>query len=207
VIRPFWDAVMRANARLVLLWVCLACCLVAAAWMLVLEFPSEDDLVAAPPYRPPLPASPESPETVLPGEGEAVPEPSPLDNDPFASLSLARELERIQAQRDAEAQAEQVQTQEPEPAPAPDPEPAPPPAPPPERFLYRGMFARPDGTVLGLVENQTAQSRRFVRRGETVAGRAVDAITRHALTLLPHGDESAFTLTNGVPREVPIPQP
>jgi hypothetical protein len=58
-----------------------------------------------------------------------------------------------------------------------------------------------------LVENQTAQSRRFVRRGETVAGRAVDAITRHAMTLLPHGDESAFTLTNGVPREVPIPQP
>lgn len=205
-IQAFWDAIMRINARLVLLWVCLVCCLVGAAWVWALESPERTPLSRPSAYQPPA-LPPEEPDpSPLPATWESLTVPALPKADPFASPSLTRELERLRAQREAEAESKPP-PDPPDPPPEPEPEPKPPPAAPPIKVLYRGMLTRTDGSVLALVENKTDKTVVFVPEGALVAGRTVGDITRSSLTLLPHGDESPVVITNGIVRTVRLPSP
>ena len=94
---------------------------------------------------------------------------------------------------------------EPAPDPAP-PEPEPEPVPPerepePWILLYRGVFVRPDGRILGLVEWPDTGRSRFYAEGEPLGPITIERIEPHAITLLRDG--ARYVLERGTPVTVP----
>ncbi len=88
------------------------------------------------------------------------------------------------------------------PEPEPEPEPVPPgPEPEPGILVYRGVFVRPDGRRLGLVEWADAGHSRFLAEGDTLGPVAVERIDSRTLTLR-RGDAR-----HELPRDTPVSVP
>lgn len=186
-----WDVAARINAQRVLLWICVACVVV-----LYLALVSNRVSMVEP-------FSPVSTTNSVPGapvetsatEVSLVAHEAPA-KDPFTSEFLAELLERSERMRLEEERARQ-EAAEPPPKIVEEPPPVQGPPRPAAELLYRGMFTRPDGTVLGLIENQRSNQTSFHQAGDEVEGLTIGTITRGSLELvLDH--EVKVTLAVGI---------
>jgi hypothetical protein len=199
----FWEWIATVNARLVFLWTSLICLGVLSSGILLSGR-------GAPAIEPLLILGDPRDAVALkrPGSGASTPTP-PADevvarDDPFGSKFLVSLLEREQRRKEAQRRREEAKQfatpAEPDP-PAESPTVVRPPR--LAQLLYRGMFTRPDGTVLALVENQTTGETAFVREQDRVEGLVVGPITRASLSL---GDprKELIVLTTGEPTPVEL---
>ncbi len=91
------------------------------------------------------------------------------------------------------------------PTPTPPKQPGPPKPPTPKErvtIVYRGVFKRPDGQMMALIQDSKNGSTRFYGKGETVAGLEVGKFDRETVEViqgdrravsLPFGESSVFT--------------
>lgn len=193
VMASFWDLAARINARRVLLWICVGCVTLLGTIMLrtrLVEDGTTSTFLIARPAPEPTAVTP--PDTT-PSAARPIP-----TKDPFASSFLHELIERAERlRREQEAARQRVQERPPEVATA-SPPPVQGPPRPEARLLYRGMFTRPDGSVLALIENQRDSRTLFHRMGDKIEGLTIGAISRDALELLQE-NQPKVTLPIGAP--------
>ncbi|MDZ4200116.1 MAG: hypothetical protein U1E27_12625 [Kiritimatiellia bacterium] len=206
----FWPWLIRRHTSRYV-YAALVLLMGTSAWWIFRQSASEDPpAVGLPGELPPDPAGRtlgRGPTPVV------APPPSGVQTNPFASLSIAEQVRALEEERAAKRRADaeraaQLKAEEEERArleaerirqelaallpdaesrPLPPPVVVPPPEPLPPRpsrlVMYRGLVIRPDGTVLGLVEDQTSGLAAYYALGDSLAGRPVSEIGRRELRL------------------------
>ena len=204
----FWKWLMRANARA--LYACAIVVLaLATAWWTWREFQPVDSLAPIAPgtdrERPSLPLGVLAQLQRQVDEGSAVPDNLFLiSRGPRAVVPVQRPPRTI---RFPTRPPRQIAQPEPKPEPEPEPEPIrppPPPPPPPEprvsvSLTYHGLFTRPDGRTLALVEDSESGARRFYQPGDPVHGMTIESASFGTLTVKDAGN-TTVSLRMGEPQ-------